>query len=220
VSSAADTLVRMDRMYRHQRYIYDATRKFFLLGRDRLIRELDIAPADHVVEIGCGTGRNLVALARRHPQAHLYGLDASAAMLDTARHNIEHAGLAGRIRLARGVGEALDPAAMFGLDRRFDAVVISYALSMIPAWPAVVDAALAQVRPGGRLAVVDFWDQRDLPAWFGGLLRRWLDLFDVRPRSGMPDFFRERARTRGGVLTTESLFGGYAFKVVYTAPRQ
>src|SRR5258708_27589974 len=195
----------MDRMYRHQRYIYDATRKYFLLGRDGLIRDLPVSPGDHVLEIGCGTGRNLIALARRHPEVRLYGIDASAPMLDTAGQAIARAGLAQRIRLARGLGEELEPLTMFGLEQPFDAIVISYALTMIPAWPAVVDAALAHLRPGGRLAVVDFWDQRHLPPWFGRLLRAWLHLFGLHPHSDLPDFFPDPARARGGILAIDSL---------------
>src|ERR1700732_2448760 len=132
----------MDRMYRHPRYVYDLTRKFYLLGRDGLIDRLAPRSDAHILEIGSGTGRNLVALARRYPLASLYGIDASAAMLDTARHMIARAGLGNRIRLAHGLGEKLDAQPMFGLDRRFDAIVISYALTMIPGWPPVIDKAL------------------------------------------------------------------------------
>ena len=61
----------MDRLYRHQRHIYDLTRKYYLLGRDELIAELDPPPHGTVLEIGCGTGRNLLAvrapLSRRAP---------------------------------------------------------------------------------------------------------------------------------------------------------
>ena len=32
----------MDRIYRFQRFFYDATRKYYLLGRDRLILDMDI----------------------------------------------------------------------------------------------------------------------------------------------------------------------------------
>ena len=52
--------VAMDRMYRQQRHVYDVTRRYYLLGRDQLIRRLAPARGRHVLEIGCGTGRNLV----------------------------------------------------------------------------------------------------------------------------------------------------------------
>ena len=51
---------RMNRMYRRQRHIYDGTRRYYLLGRDRLIADLAPAAGANVLEIGCGTGSNLV----------------------------------------------------------------------------------------------------------------------------------------------------------------
>ena len=75
----------MDRIYRRQRHFYDFTRKYYLLGRDRLIDDLAPPPDGRVLEIGCGTARNLVAAARAWPQAQLYGIDISAEMLGTAR---------------------------------------------------------------------------------------------------------------------------------------
>ena len=56
----SDAAALMDRMYRRQRHIYDLSRKFYLLGRDEAIARLRPAPGDKVLEIGCGTGRNLV----------------------------------------------------------------------------------------------------------------------------------------------------------------
>jgi S-adenosylmethionine-diacylgycerolhomoserine-N-methlytransferase len=209
---------RMDRMYRYQRHIYDLTRKFYLLGRDELIDDLMLRPGDCVLEIGCGTGRNLVALARRHPDARFYGIDASAVMLATAGDNVRRAGVKQRIELRQGLAENIDAQAMFGLERKFDAVVISYALSMIRGWPLVLQRALDQLAPGGTLAVVDFGDQARLPGWFRRLLRRWLALFHVRPRVAMPGYLHRLASERGGILAVEPMFGGYAFRATYVAP--
>lgn len=213
----ADTASRMDRMYRVQRHIYDPTRKFYLLGRDRLIRHLTLKPGARVVEIGCGTGRNLAVLARRHPGARLYGIDASAEMLATARAKLRRQIIGGRVALAQGFGETLDPRASFGFDGKFDAVVISYALSMIPAWQEVVLRAIDLLRPGGTLAIVDFGDQRALPGWFRALLTVWLRLFDVEPRRDLPEVLASFARARGASLKCERLFGGYAVHLTYTA---
>ena len=55
----------MDRIYRHQRHIYDLTRKYYLLGRDELITALAPPGNGSVLEIGCGTGRNLLAVRLR-----------------------------------------------------------------------------------------------------------------------------------------------------------
>ena len=54
----------MDGVYRYQRHVYDLTRKYYLLGRDRLIDGLAVPPGGTVLELGCGTGRNLVKAAR------------------------------------------------------------------------------------------------------------------------------------------------------------
>ena len=67
----------MDRFYRVQRHFYDLTRRLFLLGRDRMLDLLRLQGHENVLEIGCGTARNLIWLARRHPSLGLYGVDAS-----------------------------------------------------------------------------------------------------------------------------------------------
>lgn len=210
--------IRMDRMYRYQRHIYDLTRKYYLLGRDELLDDLFLRPGERVLEIGCGTGRNLIALARRHPSVFFYGIDASAVMLATARYNIRRAGLADRIELRQALAEDVDAHATFGLTQKFDAIVISYALSMIRGWPLVLQRAIDQLAPRGVLAVVDFGDQAKLPGWFRQLLRGWLALFHVRPRVAMPRYLHRLAAERGGILAVEPMFGGYAFRATYVAP--
>src|SRR5215467_10561692 len=123
----------MDRMYRRQRYIYDLSRKFYLLGRDEAIARFLPARGDKVLEIACGTGRNLVKLARTYPETRLFGLDVSREMLATAAASTARAGLASRVALAEADATAFDPRALFGV-ARFERVLVSYALSMIPPW--------------------------------------------------------------------------------------
>jgi S-adenosylmethionine-diacylgycerolhomoserine-N-methlytransferase len=202
-----DPRLTMERMYRRQRHIYDLTRKFYLLGRDRLIDELRLLPGERVCEVGCGTARNLIALARRHPTGTFYGIDASEPMLRTARTAIARVGLADRIQLRHGLAEELDAGATFGAAAPFDIVVFAYALSMIPAWRAAIGRAIATLRPGGSLAIVDFWDQRDLPEWLARALRAWLALFDVHPRMALTDELR---RQRVTDVTVLPLYRGYA----------
>ena len=64
-SGGSDHRAHMDGIYRYQRYIYDLTRKYYLLGRDRLLADLEPPDGGTILEIGCGTGRNLVLAARR-----------------------------------------------------------------------------------------------------------------------------------------------------------
>jgi S-adenosylmethionine-diacylgycerolhomoserine-N-methlytransferase len=170
----------MDRAYRHQRYIYDFTRKYYLFGRDRLIAQLALAPGSSRVEVGCGTARNLIRVARAYPGTRLYGLDASAAMLDSARAAVDRTGLTGRIRLAQGLAENLSPA-QFGVEA-FDHALFSYSLSMIPGWQQALAAASQSLSAAGRVHVVDFGDLAGLGRPGRALLRAWLTLFHVKPR--------------------------------------
>nr|WP_076437749.1 MULTISPECIES: class I SAM-dependent methyltransferase [unclassified Bosea (in: a-proteobacteria)] len=203
----------MDRIYRHQRHIYDASRKFYLLGRDELIAGLEPQPGAAILEIGCGTGRNLIGIARRYPQCDCFGLDVSSAMLDTARGAVKRAGLDGRIRLAQADATDFDPQGLFGRPG-FDRIVISYALSMIPPWQAVVAQAIARLSPGGSLHIVDFGDQAGLPPAFKAVLQRWLALFHVTPREDLPQVVRRLAGEAGATCRAEAPFRGYAVQVV------
>ncbi len=207
----------MDRIYRHQRHIYDASRKFYLLGRDQLIEGLAPPPGATILEIGCGTGRNLVKIAQRYPGCDCYGLDVSAEMLTTARASVARAGLADRIRLAQADATGFDPQALFGRPG-FDRIVISYALSMIPPWQPVLAEALRRLGAGGSLHIVDFGDQARLPQAFKRLLSRWLALFHVAPRDDLPRIIRELAETAGANCRVDALFRGYAVHAVAEMP--
>ena len=76
---------RMDRRYRYQRHVFDLSRKLILFGRDRAIAALRLGEARSVLEIGCGTGRNLQRMAEAHPALRLTGIDISEQMLKSAR---------------------------------------------------------------------------------------------------------------------------------------
>ncbi len=202
--------VLMDTVYRRQRHFYDLTRKYYLLGRDTLIAALNPPPEGTIIEIGCGTGRNLIAAARAYPDARLFGLDVSTAMLSTARANLRSAGLEGRITLALGDAARFDPQALFGR-AKFDRVFFSYSLSMIPAWrDALTQGASLLDRGGGRLLVVDFGEQERLPAWFRRLLFAWLAKFHVTPRAELKAALAALAATHGGRLTLRPLYRDYA----------
>ena len=211
--SAAAHAARMDAIYAGQRHIYDATRKYYLLGRDRLISDLAPPPGGTVVEVGCGTGRNLILAARRWPQARCFGFDISDAMLATARAKV--AGQA--IRLDRGDATTWEPRALFGIDAA-DVVFMSYTLSMIPDWRAAIRVACDALAPGGALHIVDFGQQERLPAVFARALFAWLARFDVTPRAGLPAFLNEIAAARGLGLVFTPLYRGYAWRAVLRRP--
>jgi S-adenosylmethionine-diacylgycerolhomoserine-N-methlytransferase len=206
---------RMNRMYRRQRHIYDGTRRYYLLGRDRLIAGLRPKAGASVLEIGCGTGRNLVLAARLHPEARFFGIDVSTEMLTSAISAISRRGLASRIRVAHGDGTAFNPKNLFDI-ASFDHVMISYSLSMIPEWHRVLQAAADRLKPGGRLHVVDFGRQERLPGIVRTLLLRWLTLFHVTPRDDLERVLSDMAQSSGADLAFERPFRGYAQYAVLT----
>ena len=205
----AEAALRMDRMYRHQRYIYDATRKFYLLGRDRMIRDLNPAADDRVLELGCGTGRNLILAARRFPRAAFYGIDISEEMLAVAKTNIERAGLSSRIHLAKADATQFDAVWLLGTGA-FERVFISYSISMIPRWREVLRNATELLSARGELHVVDFGDQRGLPQWFAATLLHWLALFHVTPRADLELQMTAIADYEAAELHFARPFRGYA----------
>jgi len=205
------TSKEMDEMYRWTRYIYDSTRKYYLLGRDRLLEDMDLAPGDRVLEIGCGTARNLIKLARQRPDIRCYGLDASNEMLATATAHVKSRRLEDRIILKHCLAEELSYVKTFELNSPFDAAFFSYSLSMIPTWPQAIDAALANIKRGAAFYVVDFWDQGDWPRWFRWTLKHWLDLFHVHYRPELLDYLRDLDHKGVGTLTVHSVAGRYAY---------
>jgi S-adenosylmethionine-diacylgycerolhomoserine-N-methlytransferase len=213
-ASAAE---HMDAIYRYQRYVYDATRKYYLLGRDRLLAELQPPAGGSVLEIACGTGRNLILAARRYPNARFYGFDISNAMLDTAAASIARNGLSERIGVAAADAAEFSGERLFGV-AAFDRVVISYALSMIPPWRTALQRAVDAVAPGGCLYVVDFGEQEKLPGWFRSGLRAWLAKFSVEPRAALQAELATLATRSGMQLRCEHLYGGYATYAVLEKP--
>ncbi|MCC6947895.1 MAG: class I SAM-dependent methyltransferase [Bradyrhizobiaceae bacterium] len=207
--TAAVSTARMNRIYRRQRHIYDATRKYFLLGRDRLIAGLDAGAGMHVLEIGCGTGRNLIVAAQRYPGARFYGIDISTEMLTSAYRSIEQARLAPRIRVAHGDATSFDANRLFATEK-FDRIFLSYTLSMIPRWQSAIDRAVLSLAPGGELHIVDFGGQAGLPRWFRSGLRRWIGFFHVAPRDTLEAMLSAQAVRLGARLTVERPYRDYA----------
>jgi S-adenosylmethionine-diacylgycerolhomoserine-N-methlytransferase len=201
---------KMDRMYRYQRYFYDFTRKYYLLGRDKLLKQITVKDDDNLLELGCGTARNLIILAQKYPNANFFGLDASAEMLKTAQKKIEAKGLT-NITLKPSLADEFSFDKTFDLDDKFDTCFFSYALSIIPPWQASLEGALDNLKPGGNLYIVDFYDGKDLPTWFRKLLNAWLKQFHVAyPRELIPHL--ESLEKQGaGELKVKSIAKSYAF---------
>lgn len=200
---------RMDRMYRYSRHIYDLSRALYLPGRDAAIKQAAqrLPARGTLLEVGCGTGRNLRHLRQHRPDARLFGLDAASVMLRTARRACHEAGVHATLR--HGMAEDVHPS-HFGV-QGFDVILCSYLFSMIAAPRPALCAALRALRPGGYLIVVDFGTAAALPPPLRELLRRWLRLFGVAHRPSVGGYLH-RQRTVGAleIIQERHLRGQYA----------
>lgn len=207
----SDAKTAMDRMYRYQRHFYDLTRKYYLLGRDRMIEQMDVQAGETVLEVGCGTGRNLIVLAEKYPAAQFYGLDASAEMLKTAQTKIDGKNLTENIMLKQELAEDLDFRKTFGLDEPFDTIFFSYSITMIPTWREAIQAGLDNIKAGRSIYIVDFWDQKDLPNWFQKILKGWLKQFHVQFWNDLMPHLESLEQQNLGKLKVTSIARRYAF---------
>lgn len=191
----------VERYYRWQSVIYDATRWSFLFGRSVVIdRVARTAQPQRILEVGCGTGRNLAELARRFPKAHLTGLDVSSDMLALTEKKM--AMESERVTLVKRRYDG--PVCEGG----FDLVLCSYALSMFnPGWEEAVESARADLAPGGLFALVDFHDSRF--AWF----KRWMGVNHVRMEGHLLPRLESRLETLVG--ERRSAYGGVWDWVIY-----
>jgi S-adenosylmethionine-diacylgycerolhomoserine-N-methlytransferase len=198
----------MNRQYRFQRHIYDYTRTHYLFWRRRLIADLHPPRGGTVVEVACGTGWNLLRAAEAYPSTRLYGFDISREMLATSTNAIVRSGLAGRVILAEGDATNFALDAMFGLPSA-DRIFISYALSMIPDWPAAVERGVAQLAPGGQLHVVDFGRMDHMPRLPRAAFLRFLSHYNVTPRRDLESVLRAIAQRHSLTCTFEEMRSGY-----------
>jgi S-adenosylmethionine-diacylgycerolhomoserine-N-methlytransferase len=199
---------RMDRHYRYQRFIYDLTRTHYLIGRKHLIAQMKPTRGETVLEIGCGTAWNLIRTAQSYPDARIYGIDVSNAMLDTARASIGRKGLASRITVAQADATDFSAADVFSVPT-FNRVFFSYALSMIPGWQKALAVGAGHVAPGGSLHIVDFGQCEQLPVAFKTALFAFLNHYTVTPRADLENACRQVASDNGLSATFERLHRGY-----------
>lgn len=214
-SATSLTIERMDRMYGPQKRIYDLTRAYYLLGRDRLLQAIDPRPGAVILDVGCGTGRNLAMLAKLYPDVRLIGVEPANPMLDVAKAKITGKRMTDQIELHQGVAEDVPTMVDRGQIPHPSHILFSYSLSIMNAPELALRAALTALAPGGRLEIVDFGAMDELPAPAKHLMCAWLAKFSVFHR---PEIVHElqALETAGlGKLDLTRSFGGYAELIRY-----
>jgi demethylmenaquinone methyltransferase / 2-methoxy-6-polyprenyl-1,4-benzoquinol methylase len=147
--------------------------------RKAAVEAVATRPEDRVLDVACGTGLVSKALVERWG-CRVVGLDQSAAMLGRAREKVAASTrLAGRIELIEGEAESLPFA-----DAEFDHLTFTYLLRYIDDPAATLRELARVVKPGGRIASLEFCLPRGI----------WLPLWRLYTRVGLPALGRIDSR--------------------------
>ena len=109
---------------------------------------LELAPADRVLEIGCGAGRAVELIAQRVPDGHVTGVDLSRQMVRAAVRRNARAIKAGRATVRQG-----DVMGLPFADRQFDKILSIHSLYFWPDHQRAMAELARVLKPGGRLAL-------------------------------------------------------------------
>lgn len=110
----------------------------------------DLSRGGRVLDVHCGGGRWLIAMARQFPALELVGVEFEADSVARARRHVAEAGLEDRITIEEA--DVANP----GHAGEFDLAYFQYALHQLPDPPAALKAAWQALRPGGRLMTMDW----------------------------------------------------------------
>jgi demethylmenaquinone methyltransferase / 2-methoxy-6-polyprenyl-1,4-benzoquinol methylase len=134
---------------------YDRYARLLSFGQDPrwrsfLVSRLDVGPEDTVLDVATGTAAVAIELARRHG-CRVVGVDQSAEMLAEGRRRAEAAGLAERVELLQARAEELPFE-----DAGFAGLTFTYLLRYVDDPAATMRELARVVRPGGRIAMLEF----------------------------------------------------------------
>jgi len=146
---------RLESFYSGQADDYDSFRARLLHGRDELIDDLTFPDGGVWVDMGAGTGENVLRAGRRaQALSEIHLVDLSQSLLDVAEKQLTDAGFSqARFHLADATRIDLPPESA-------DVVTFSYSLTMIPDWFEAIQLAQSVLKPGGTIAVTDFYVSR------------------------------------------------------------
>ena len=111
----------------------------------------ELLPGGRAVDVHCGGGRWLIAMAKRFPGLELVGIEFEPDSVERARHNVADAGLADRITIEHGDMTAIGHAG------EFDLAYYQYALHSLPDAAGALRSSWAALRPGGRIVAMDWY---------------------------------------------------------------
>jgi SAM-dependent methyltransferase len=128
------------------------------LHNERLRAAAAVAPAEQVLDVGCGTGQTTRQAAQAAAQGSVLGVDLSAAMLAVARRLSDGEGL-GNVTFERADAQVH----RFG-PGRFDVAISRFGVMFFDDLVAAFGNIARALRPGGRLVLLT-WQGREANEW-------------------------------------------------------
>lgn len=131
---------------------------FFPMERYRreAAEAMNVGEGDTVLEIGCGTGLNHPHIQRLiGPEGRLIALDYTPAMLEQAAKRVEEHGWH-NVQFVQGDAAEVEKLVAGPVD----GVISTACLCIVPGWERAIAGGAALLRPGGRLAVLDFLEMK------------------------------------------------------------
>jgi len=149
---------RMESFYSGQADDYDDFRRRLLKGRQELWDKIEVPEGGTWVDMGGGTGSNLNYFGESLSKLNkIYVVDLCSSLLKVASERFAAEGWTNAEAVEADATTFRPP------EQVVDVVTCSYSLTMIPDWFAAIDNALAMLRPGGTIAIVDFYVGRKHP---------------------------------------------------------
>jgi S-adenosylmethionine-diacylgycerolhomoserine-N-methlytransferase len=180
------------RHYKKDASIYDFNRRFFLFGRNRLINQIakTVSPSS-ILEIGCGTGVNLIKLNELFPDSKITGLDVSPEMLQVARTKTS------RNTNITLINEMFDQHMSLPM---FDLILCSYTASTVPNLSLFLSAIATHLTEQGHFACVDFHSSRSV------VFERWIS-HSIPIRINFPEELLVKFFTKKQLMVSDA-YGG------------
>lgn len=185
---------------------YDAGASFEIEHHAEALRMAAIQEGQHVLDVGCGTGRGTVGLAQAvGPQGKVDALDLTEAMLEQAHIKLDRLGLKDRVALKQGNARELPYP-----DETFDLVYNGYMFDLIPldGFLPILKEMARVLKPPGKLVLVNMSKPDERKTFYEKIYEKGWAVMPCRPvlmspylpLVGFTDIQRFYRPTRGSLL--------------------